>query len=143
MNNVVSMFDKNEKVKIVSENEFTKHYNYEEKEINCYLSKAYDEETDKHFLVVSIPKIQELNASHIQFPMGFENEAERNEYFESFNALLFIDGLLEQMKIQIENAKKNAEANEQSEITDDIQIITEEEAADLPELIEHKKEENG
>jgi hypothetical protein len=43
---VVSMF--NEKIKLVSENEFTKHHRYEEKEIDCYLSKSYDEETDKH-----------------------------------------------------------------------------------------------
>jgi len=142
MTNVVSMFEKNnEKVKIVSENEFTKHYKYEEKEIDCYLSKAYDEQTDKHFLVASIPKIQELSAMHIQFPMLFENEAERNEHFQTFNALLFIEGLLEQMKIQIEKAKEDAEHNAKLEITDDIQIITEEEAV-LPELIEHKKEEN-
>lgn len=120
----------NEKVKIVSENEFTKHYKYEEKEIDCYLSKAYDEQADKHFLVASIPKIQELSAMHIQFPMLFENEAERNEHFQSFNPLLFIEGLLEQMKIQIEKAKEDAEHNAK---LDDI---------DLPELIEHKKEEN-
>jgi len=138
MGNVVSMFDKN-KVKIVSENEFTKHYKYEES-IDCVLSKAYDEETDKHFLVASIPKIEELNALHIQYPMVFENESERNEHFETFNAQLFIDNLLEEMKIQIEKAKEDAENNAQSQIT---QINTEEEAADLPELIEHKKEEEN
>ena len=133
MGNVVSMFDNN-KVKIVSENEFTKHYKYEEKSIDCYLSKAYDEETDKHFLVASIPKIEELNAMHIQYPMVFENEAERNEHFQSFNAQLFIDHLLEEMKIQIEKAKEDAEYN--AAIT-----VTEEEAA-IPKLID-KKEENG
>ena len=134
MGNVVSMFDKNnEKVKIVSENEFTKHYKYEEKSIDCYLSKAYDEETDKHFLVASIPKIEELNALHIQYPMVFENESERNEHFETFNAQLFIDHLLEEMKIQIEKAKEDAEYNA---------AITVTEEAAIPKLID-KKEENG
>jgi hypothetical protein len=79
--------------------------------------------------------------------MLFENEAERNEHFQTFNPLLFIEGLLEQMKIQIEKAKEDAEHNAKLEITEEeayisMPEITEEEAVDLPELIEHKKEEN-
>lgn len=112
MTKVVSMFgENNEKIKLISENEFTKHYKYEEKDIDCYLSKAFDEETDKHFLVASIPRIPELNAMHIQYPMVFENEAERNKFFEDFDALDFLDYLLEQMKQQIEQAKKDAASN--------------------------------
>jgi len=149
MSKVVEMF--NEKVKLVSENEFTKHHRYEEKEIDCYLSKAYDEETDKHFLVVSIPKIAELNAMHIQYPMVFDTENERDEFFKNFNPLDFLDFLLDQMKNQIEAAKaaesENATKTEETftlqeiaEMSDDcIQVITEEEAEklDLPELKEH------
>lgn len=114
---VVSMFqkDENDKVKLVSENEFTKHYKYEEKEIDCYLSKAYDEETDKHFLVASIPKIPQLNAMHIQYPMAFDTEQERNQFFTDFNALDFLDYLVEQMTYQIEMAKKEAAKSENSD----------------------------
>jgi len=113
---VVSMFqkDENDKVKLVSENEFTKHYKYEEKEIDCYLSKAYDEETDKHFLVASIPKIPQLNAMHIQYPMAFDTEQERNQFFADFNALDFLDYLVEQMTYQIEMAKKEAAKSEEN-----------------------------
>ena len=143
---VVSMF--NEKIKLVSENEFTKHHMYEEKEIDCYLSKSYDEETDKHFLVASIPRIPELSVMHIQFPMVFENEAERDYYFDTFNPLEFLDELMAQMKEQIKKAKEDADNNaQQTEDVDykeqaealGIELITEDEAEelDLPELRSH------
>jgi len=135
----------NEKIKLVSENEFTKHHRYEEKEIDCYLSKSYDEETDKHFLIASIPRIPELSVMHIQFPMVFENEAERNYYFDTFNPLEFLDDLMAQMKEQIKKAKeadnnaqetKDVDYKEQAEALG-IELISEEEAEDLPELRPH------
>ena len=119
---VVSMFNGESKVKLVSENEFTKHHRYEEKDVDCYLSKAYDEETEKHFLVASIPRIPELNAMHIQYPMVFETEAERNKFFDEFNALDFLDYLIDQMSYQIEQAKKEAAYNEKSD-KDEADII--------------------
>ena len=124
MSKVVSMF--NEKVKLVSENEFTKHHRYEEKDIDCYLSKAYDEETEKHFLVASIPRIPELNAMHIQYPMVFDTQEERDEFFKSYNALDFLEYLLEQMEAQIEAAKEEAEKNK-TDAVGDIQITFDEE----------------
>ena len=120
MSKVVSMF--NEKVKLISENEFTKHHRYEEKEIDCYLSKAYDEETEKHFLVASIPRIPELNAMHIQYPMVFDTQEERDEFFKNYNALDFLEYLLEQMEAQIEAAKEDAEKSKQIEETPIIKL---------------------
>jgi hypothetical protein len=116
MTKVVSMFGEN--IKIVSENEFTKHFKWESKDIDCYLSKAYDEETDKHFLVVSIPKIQEFNAMHIQEAFVFESEIDRNDFFQSFSvdsATEFLKSLLDRMNDQIEKAKEQAESPAETE----------------------------
>jgi len=52
---------------------------------------------------------------HIQYPMLFENETERNEHFKNFDALDFLDFLLDQMKIQIENAKIEADSQKNTE----------------------------
>ena len=125
MSKVVSMFDKNnnDKVKLVSENEFTKHHKYEEKEIDCYLSKAYDEESKKHFLVASMPKIPELNAIHIQYPMVFDTEEERNEFFDNFNALDFMEFILDQMKVQIEAARENDQKSSENVSTEDVYLF--------------------
>ena len=134
---VVSMFNKNnnEKVKLVSENEFTKHHKYEEKDIDCYLSKAYDEETEKHFLIASIPRIPELNAMHIQYPMVFDNEAERNQFYDDYNPLDFLEFLLAQMTEQIEKAKRDAEETKTEDITTETYSLQE-----IAELSQGKEE---
>ena len=65
--------------KIESQNDvqkiFTSH------DVDVYVGKAFDEETNKHFLIFSIPVIPEVNVQHIQFPYIFETEKERDEVF--------------------------------------------------------------
>jgi hypothetical protein len=83
-----------------SENEFTKIFKIEE-EIDLFITKAYDEELDHHFIVASIPKIADLKIEHIQFPIKFEdNEKERDRFFKDFNnayAEMFIKNLIDEI----------------------------------------------
>ena len=78
------------KVKMLNSNDFTKQYRWDEKEIDCYVSKAFDEENNHHWLVASIPAIKELNVNHIQFPFIFETEDERNQFFNDFDCDNFL-----------------------------------------------------
>lgn len=86
-------------VTLVFENEFSKHFKY--KDIELYLAKAYDDETDKHYLVTSLPSIPELNVQQIQYPIEFESESGRDEGFKDFDLTYcktFIDGMIEAIK---------------------------------------------
>jgi hypothetical protein len=104
------------KIEKISENEFTKHFRYAEKEMDLYLSKAYDDETDKHYVVASIPAIPSLSVNHIQYPIQFEDNQSRDDYFNDFNALEFLDSLYDQIKNQVDSAKENNEDIQSEEI---------------------------
>ena len=96
--------------KLEAENEFTKTFKYED--IDMYVSKAFDEDSDTHYLVFNIPVIPELNISQIQLPVQFNSEKERNEAFKSFDihqAKKFIDDLINQVRTN--KAKAEAEQN--------------------------------
>ena len=98
---------KNGDTSLVSKNDFTKVFKY--KEIELYISKAYDDESDRHFLVASIPKIDELNVGNIQQPLVFINEEERDKTFESLDvniAQKFLDDVIAEIKQQKQNAEK-------------------------------------
>ena len=66
-----------------SENEFSKIF--KDGDLGVYLSKAYDEDDDKHYLVASIPHIKEVDASEIKYPFKFDTSEERDEAFDSFD----------------------------------------------------------
>jgi hypothetical protein len=102
-------------VTLVSQNEFSKIFEESEREIKLVVSKAFDEETNKHYLVCSIPTIKELNVNHIQFPIEFEKEEERNKTFDEFDGAQFIDGIYNQVKAQTDEAKKNDQKTEDIE----------------------------
>lgn len=67
---------------LVAENEFSKHFKVGETEL--FLAKAVDDETDKHYMVISIPKIVEVSATDIQYPFEFETAEERDFQFNDF-----------------------------------------------------------
>jgi hypothetical protein len=95
---VVKMHD----IELESENEFTKIFVYKEN-TKLFFSKAYDEETDKHFVVASIPEIAETRTSQISYPFMFDVESDRDEFFQNFNlgsAKEFIEDLIEHIKKQ-------------------------------------------
>jgi len=107
--------NQNKMVTLVSQNEFSKIFEESEREIKLVVSKAFDEETNKHYLVCSIPTIKELNVNHIQFPIEFEKEEERNKTFDEFDGAQFIDGIYNQVKAQTDEAKKNDQKTEDIE----------------------------
>lgn len=91
---------------IVAQNEFSKTFKIGD--IDMYLAKAVDDEHNVHFLVVSIPKIEEVNASEIQYPINFDTDKDRDEAFKKFDlafAMNFIDELITFMKEQNEKQK--------------------------------------
>lgn len=96
-----------------ADNTFTKVFKYGD--IEMYVSKAVDEETDKHFIVASIKEIQDLNVQNVQYPFGFNTEKERDEAYESFDnkfATQYIDDV---RKFIIEQqTKQNEEKPEQN-----------------------------
>ena len=98
---------KNGDITLVSENEFTKIFKYNE--IELYVSKAYDEESDRHFLVASIPKIEELNVGNIQQPLVFDSEPTRDKSFDNLDvniAKSFLDDVIAEIQKQKKDAEK-------------------------------------
>ena len=82
-------------------------------DIDVYVGKAYDEDTDKHFLVFSIPVIPEANVQHIQFPYVFETEKERDEVFTHLDDK-YISDFIEKLISQIEENKKKSDSNNEN-----------------------------
>lgn len=106
MTNVIRLYN----FKLESKNEFTKIY--KDGDIGIYMSKAYDEDADKHYVVASIPSIKEIDASEIKYPFAFDTSEERDDFFDSFsekNASEFIRDLVKYIKEQqeIQNEQKN------------------------------------
>lgn len=87
---------------VISENNFTKAYIFDGTYI--YISKAYDEDSDVHFLVNSIPELAEVNAHHIQFPIPFNSEEERDKTFDELD----LEHAGELIKMFIDSIKQNA-----------------------------------
>jgi hypothetical protein len=83
-------------------------------DIDVYVGKAFDDETNKHFLIFSIPIIPEANVQHIQFPYIFETEKERDEVFTHLEEN-YISEFVDKLIIQInENKKQTDEGNIQN-----------------------------
>ena len=82
-----------EKAELLEKNEFSK--TYRKGEIKIYIAKAYDEETKKHFVVISIPEIAHLNVLKVQLPIAFDYTEQRDMFFDGFEPDNFMP-LLEQ-----------------------------------------------
>ena len=97
--------------KLVSESKFTKHFQIYNVEL--FIHKAYDEDSDKHFITPCIPFIEELNIHDLKDALVFENEAERDIAFDKWDVdfsdrYLFhtIDKIIKQKLINKKNEKK-------------------------------------
>jgi hypothetical protein len=78
---------------------------------DVFIVKAFDEESNKHFIVFSIPLLTEVNVQHIQYPFEFNTEVERDDVFKNINmeyVSAFIDKIVNQIK---ENQAKANEGN--------------------------------
>jgi hypothetical protein len=109
---------------MLSDNGFTKIFKVRG-DIDIFLTKAVDEETDKHFMVASIREIVELQAHGIQFPFQYDTEAERDKDFEKFKekeardfvefSIQFIKDKEEWKKQEAEKIRQNQENGNNSE----------------------------
>jgi len=91
-------------------NDFSKTFKIGETDL--YVAKAYDEDSDGHFLIFSTPLIKEVEAAEIQYPILFPSEEERDAEFSSFGIDEAGYLLLDLTNTIKENNKKMAEEAE-------------------------------
>ena len=79
-----------------------------EQELDFFINKAFDEESNTHCLLIYIPSLPDLNVHHVQQPIAYESEEERDRvYTENMNEDFvnqFYAALVNQI---IENKKNN------------------------------------
>ena len=99
------------KAKLIEANDFSKSFEYGDTKL--YISKAFDEETDKHFIILSLPEIAEVNAHNVQFPINFNSENERDNAFYEMDeqyAEVVIGEIVREIKQR--NAEKEKDENQ-------------------------------
>lgn len=72
-------------VTLVANNNITKTFKAISKvggEIDVFITKAFDDESSTHFIIINIPTIPALNVNEIQLPVSFESEEIRNNSFD-------------------------------------------------------------
>ena len=97
-------------VKIVSQNEVGKTFEIKSEvsgDITMFVNKAFDEDSDAHFLVVAIRELPLLNVANIQYPIKFDNEEVRNYAFDNEVTESWVKGFLPQIEESIINGKKS------------------------------------
>jgi len=115
-------------IEMLSRNEFTKVFKYKN-EVDMFVSKAVDEEIDKHYFVVSIPDIPETRTLQLTYPWEFDTPEERDYHFEIFDeakAQKFMEDLIEHIKKQNEinnEAQRKADEKKKDEIKAKIESI--------------------
>jgi len=115
-------------IEMLSRNEFTKVFKYKN-EVDMFVSKAKDEEIDKHYFVVSIPDIPETRTLQLTYPWEFDTAEERDINFEAFDeskAQKFMEDLIAHIHAQNElNQKAQDFKDEQKkqEIKEKIEAI--------------------
>ena len=90
----------------ISGNEFSKHFKYGN--VDVYLNKAFDEDSSKHYIIASIPNIEEVNVSHLNYPLEFETSEDRDLDFEQFDGskvTLLVESAIDFIKEQQEKQK--------------------------------------
>jgi len=68
---------------LLSDNGFTKIFKVRG-DIDLFLTKAFDEDSNKHYIVSTIREIVELNASGIQFPYEYSTDYERDNAYKQY-----------------------------------------------------------
>ena len=72
-------------VKIISQNEVGKTFEFTSEDyagVTLVVNKAFDDDSDAHFLVAAIPEIPILGIANIQYPIKFDTEEQRNAAFD-------------------------------------------------------------
>jgi hypothetical protein len=78
-------------------------------EIDVFITKAFDEDTSKHFLVINIPFIPLLGVERIQLPISFESEEFRNNAFDEQVTEDWVSDTVVNFQNQILESKKNTD----------------------------------
>jgi hypothetical protein len=97
---------------IKAENEFSK--TFDNGEIQLYIAKAHDEDTNKHYIVCSVPFIKEVDAQEIQYPLEYETEEDRDATFSIFNEAEASQFIYELINFIKEQKKINETQSEQN-----------------------------
>lgn len=97
-------------VVLESQNENTKVFDFNDKEIMLYISRAFDEETQRHFLTYDIPEIASLNVQRISDLKEFESEEVRDLLFKSIDER-YVEIYIKKLVIHINENKAKAEEN--------------------------------
>jgi len=77
-----------------------------EDEVDLFINKAYDEDTDTHALLIFIPKIPSHNIMAVQQPLFYKDEAEREKVYTDLDSS-FVDLFWHHLINQIEEQRKN------------------------------------
>ena len=97
------------KSKLLKRGQFT--IEFELNDVKLFINKGVleEEEGKKYFLIHCIPEIPELSVAQIELPVGCESEEEMNESFEQLDSAYadyFINGIIEQIRSQKEELRK-------------------------------------
>jgi len=103
-------------VVLESQNENTKIYNFNDKEIMLYISRAYDEESGRHFLTYDIPEIASLGVQKISDIKEFESEDVRDLLFKSIDER-WVEIYIKKLVIHINQNSSKSRAEKENEIT--------------------------
>jgi len=102
-------------IEMLSRNEFTKVFKYKN-EVDMFVSKAIDDEINKHYFVVSIPDIPETKTLQLTYPWEFDTQEERDYHFEAFDeakAQKFMEDLIAHIHAQNELNQKAQDYKDQ------------------------------
>ena len=95
-------------VVLESTGENTKVFNFNDKEVMLYISRGFEEDSNKHFITHDIPEIVDLNCYRIQDPIEFETAELRDEIFKSIDEN-YAEMYIKRMVLRLSQNKKNLE----------------------------------
>jgi hypothetical protein len=101
-------------VKLVSQNEVGKTFEVKSEvsgEFTMFLNKAFDEDSDAHFLVVAIRELPLLGIANIQYPIKFDTEEQRNDAFINEANEEWVSFFLPQLENNIITSRNPVENN--------------------------------
>ena len=82
-------------MKLIEQNEFSKTFRDEEDNIDLFVQKGGDDETNQHYLIFNVPLLESFNVGNIQYPVLMESEEKRNEFFDNFQEVQAIDFIVQ------------------------------------------------
>jgi hypothetical protein len=82
--------------------------------LDFFVNKAYDEEANMHCLLIYVPKVPEFNITHVQQPLGYKSEKERDDVYKNNITDEFVNGFWDNLISKIKESKNNKDETEMS-----------------------------